>query len=195
MQRAGLAAAQPPPQSATAPRLVAPARGILLYRGDVGRHEVLLADLGGPWWRRQEVGAWSIPKGECMADEEPYLAARREFVEELGVAAPDCDALPLGEIRQRAGKRVLAWALPGDLDASAIRSNTFNLEWPPHSVSFATSLRLTAPSGSRSKPPDRESIPHRGSCSIGSKRRCSSRAPASAQVLLRLPRIFRVGMA
>lgn len=71
-----------------------------------------------------------------MADEEPYLAARREFVEELGVAAPDCDALPLGEIRQRAGKRVLAWALPGDLDASAIRSNTFNLEWPPHSGKF-----------------------------------------------------------
>ena len=113
-----------------------PSAGILLYRGDAGRHEVLLVHPGGPWWRRQEAGAWSIPKGECMADEEPYLAARREFVEELGVAPPDREALPLGEIRQRAGKRVLAWALPGDLDASAIRSNTFNLEWPPHSGKF-----------------------------------------------------------
>ena len=113
-----------------------PSAGILLYRGDPGRHEVLLVHPGGPWWRRQEAGAWSIPKGECMADEEPYLAARREFVEELGVAPPDREALPLGEIRQRAGKRVLAWALPGDLDASAIRSNTFNLEWPPHSGKF-----------------------------------------------------------
>ena len=71
-----------------------------------------------------------------MADEEPYSAARREFVEELGVAAPDCEALPLGEIRQKAGKRVLAWALAGDLDASAIKSNTFTLEWPPHSGKF-----------------------------------------------------------
>ena len=71
-----------------------------------------------------------------MADEEPYSAARREFVEELGVAPPECEALPLGEIRQKAGKRVLAWALAGDLDARAIESNTFTLEWPPHSGKF-----------------------------------------------------------
>jgi predicted NUDIX family NTP pyrophosphohydrolase len=71
-----------------------------------------------------------------MADEEPYSAARREFVEELGVAPPDCEALALGEIRQKAGKRVLAWALAGDLDASAIKSNTFTLEWPPHTGKF-----------------------------------------------------------
>jgi predicted NUDIX family NTP pyrophosphohydrolase len=71
-----------------------------------------------------------------MADEEPYCAARREFVEELGIAPPDCEALPLGEIRQKAGKRVLAWALAGDLDAGAIKSNTFTLEWPPHSGKF-----------------------------------------------------------
>lgn len=113
-----------------------PSAGILLYRGDAGRHEVLLVHPGGPWWRRQEAGAWSIPKGECMADEEPYSAARREFVEELGVAPPDGEALALGEIRQKAGKRVLAWALPGDLDTSAIKSNTFTLEWPPHSGKF-----------------------------------------------------------
>jgi predicted NUDIX family NTP pyrophosphohydrolase len=71
-----------------------------------------------------------------MADEEPYCAARREFVEELGVPPPDGEALPLGEIRQKAGKRVLAWALAGDLDASAVKSNTFTLEWPPHSGQF-----------------------------------------------------------
>jgi predicted NUDIX family NTP pyrophosphohydrolase len=117
-------------------KLRGPSAGILLYRGDPGRHEVLLVHPGGPWWRRQEAGAWSIPKGECMTDEEPYLAARREFVEELGVPPPDCDALQLGEIRQRAGKRVLAWALPGDLDTTAVKSNTFNIEWPPHSGKF-----------------------------------------------------------
>jgi predicted NUDIX family NTP pyrophosphohydrolase len=71
-----------------------------------------------------------------MVEEEPYAAARREFVEELGVAPPDAEALPLGEIRQKAGKRVLAWALAGDLDATAIESNTFTLEWPPHSGQF-----------------------------------------------------------
>ena len=113
-----------------------PSAGILLYRGDAGRHEVLLVHPGGPWWRRQEAGAWSIPKGECMAGEEPYSAARREFIEELGVAPPEGEALELGEIRQKAGKRVLAWALPGDLDASAVKSNTFTLEWPPHSGQF-----------------------------------------------------------
>jgi len=113
-----------------------PSAGILLYRGEPGQHEVLLVHPGGPWWRRQETGAWSIPKGECMAQEEPYAAARREFVEELGVPPPDGEALPLGEIRQKAGKRVLAWALPGDLDATAIKSNTFTLEWPTRSGQF-----------------------------------------------------------
>ncbi len=71
-----------------------------------------------------------------MPDEEPYSAARREFAEELGIAPPDGDPLPLGEIRQKAGKRVLAWALAGDVDATAVKSNTFDLEWPPHSGQF-----------------------------------------------------------
>ena len=71
-----------------------------------------------------------------MADEPPYSAARREFVEELGAPPPDGEPLSLGEVRQKAGKRVLAWALAGDLDASAIKSNTFTLEWPPHSGQF-----------------------------------------------------------
>lgn len=110
--------------------------GILLHRGPSGQREVLLVHPGGPWWRRQEKGAWSIPKGECMPGEDPYSAARREFGEELGVAPPDGDALPLGEIRQKAGKRVLAWALAGDVDAAAVKSNTFDLEWPPRSGQF-----------------------------------------------------------
>lgn len=113
-----------------------PSAGILLYRGDVGKLEVLLVHPGGPWWRRQEAGAWSIPKGELMTDEEPYTAARREFSEELGIDPPDGEALALGEIRQKAGKRVLAWALEGDLDATAIKSNTFTIEWPSRSGQF-----------------------------------------------------------
>ena len=113
-----------------------PSAGIVLYRGESASLEVLLVHPGGPWWRRQEKGAWSIPKGECMPDEEAYSAARREFAEELGVTPPAGEALPLGEIRQKAGKRVLAWALPGDLDASAVKSNTFTVEWPPRSGQF-----------------------------------------------------------
>jgi predicted NUDIX family NTP pyrophosphohydrolase len=76
---------------------------------------------------------WSIPKGEYGDGEDPLHAARREFEEELGVAPPGGDALDLGEIRQKSGKRVRAWALPGDLDATAITSNTVEIEWPPRS--------------------------------------------------------------
>ncbi len=110
-----------------------PSAGILLYRSTAAGLQVLLVHPGGPWWSRRDAGAWSIPKGECLVGEEPYLAARREFTEELGVAPPDGERLELGEIRQKGGKRVLAWALAGDLDASAITSNTFTLEWPPRS--------------------------------------------------------------
>ena len=88
---------------------------------------------GGPFWRRRDAGAWSIPKGECGPEEEPLAAARREFQEELGVAPPEGPVQDLGEIRQRSGKLVHAWALQGDLDASSVTSNTFELEWPPRS--------------------------------------------------------------
>jgi predicted NUDIX family NTP pyrophosphohydrolase len=108
----------------------------VLYRGDSGQREVLLVHPGGPWWRRQEAGAWSIPKGEGLPEEEPYIAARREFAEELGIAAPEGEPLALGEIMQKAGKRVVAWALAGDLDTTAINSNTFTIEWPPRSGQF-----------------------------------------------------------
>jgi predicted NUDIX family NTP pyrophosphohydrolase len=107
--------------------------GILLYRRRGGGLEVLLVHPGGPFWARRDAGAWSIPKGEHGADEDPLAAARREFGEELGVAPPDGPVLDLGEVRQKSGKRVRAWAAAGELDAAAIVSNTFELEWPPRS--------------------------------------------------------------
>jgi predicted NUDIX family NTP pyrophosphohydrolase len=110
--------------------------GILLYRhGDEGL-EVLVVHPGGPFFARRDAGAWSIPKGLYEPGEEPLACARREFAEELGSACPDGPALELGEIRQRNGKRVTAWAVQGDLDATAITSNSFELEWPPRSGHF-----------------------------------------------------------
>jgi predicted NUDIX family NTP pyrophosphohydrolase len=110
--------------------------GILLYRTSDDRTEVLLVHPGGPFWARRDRGAWSVPKGEYRDDENPQAAARREFEEELGVAAPDGTAIDLGQVRQRSGKIVHAWALHGDLDAAQIISNTFALEWPPRSGKF-----------------------------------------------------------
>jgi predicted NUDIX family NTP pyrophosphohydrolase len=94
---------------------------------------VLLVHPGGPFWAKRDEGAWSIPKGEYAPEEEPLAAARREFTEELGAEPPAGEPLDLGEIRQKSGKRVRAWGLPGDLDADAITSNRFTLEWPPRS--------------------------------------------------------------
>lgn len=110
-----------------------PSAGILLYRWSAGTLEVLLVHPGGPMWARRDHGAWSIPKGEFLADEDPLAAARREFEEELGAAPPDGDALALGEIRQRSGKRVLAWAIEGELEVATAHSNTCEIEWPPRS--------------------------------------------------------------
>jgi predicted NUDIX family NTP pyrophosphohydrolase len=94
---------------------------------------VLLVHPGGPFWARRDLGAWSIPKGEYEPDEDPLAAARREFQEELGTIPPDGPTEDLGEIRQKGGKLVRAWALQGDLDASEIISNTFPVQWPPRS--------------------------------------------------------------
>lgn len=88
---------------------------------------------GGPMWARRDAGAWSIPKGEYEAGEEPYAAARREFGEELGLPVPGGDGLDLGEVRQRSGKLVRAWALEGELDVSEIAGNTCLVSWPPRS--------------------------------------------------------------
>ena len=107
--------------------------GILLHRGRGQDLEVLLVHPGGPAWANRDAGAWSVPKGEHLDGEDPLAAARREFEEELGTAPPEGDAEDLGESRQKSGKRVRAWAIAGDLDATQIHSNTFEFEWPPRS--------------------------------------------------------------
>jgi predicted NUDIX family NTP pyrophosphohydrolase len=113
---------------------VASSAGILLHRLSGGEREVLLVHPGGPFWARRDAGVWSIPKGEYGPDEEPLAAARREFAEELGSPAPErSEPIDLGEIRQKSGKRVRAWALDGDLDVASVRSNTVEIEWPPRS--------------------------------------------------------------
>lgn len=114
---------------------MATSAGILLHRVSAGKLEVLLVHPGGPLWAKRDAGAWSVPKGEYEPGEEPLAAARREFLEELGSPAPDDGAAPidLGEIRQKSGKRVRAFALRGDLDVSTVRSNTVEIEWPPRS--------------------------------------------------------------
>ena len=103
-----------------------------MYRRVAATLEVLLVHPGGPYWRLRDEGAWSIPKGEIDAGEDASDAARREFAEETGKALMG-PLEPLGEIRQRGGKRVLAFAIEGDLDIQAIVSNTFEIEWPPKS--------------------------------------------------------------
>ena len=100
-------------------------------RGDDGI-EILLAHPGGPFWSRKDEGAWTIPKGLCLDGEEPAVAARREFAEETGHRV-EGDLLPLGMLKLMQGKVLHAFAIEGDLDAGAIVSNTFELEWPPRS--------------------------------------------------------------
>jgi predicted NUDIX family NTP pyrophosphohydrolase len=104
--------------------------GILLFRERQGATEVLLIKPGGPFWRRKDAGAWMIPKGEIEPGETPVEAALREFAEETGVALESVP-IPLATIRQSAGKIVEAFAVEGDLDADAIRSIEFEMEWPP----------------------------------------------------------------
>jgi len=106
--------------------------GIVAFRRRHGRIEVLLVHPGGPFWRNKDLGAWSIPKGEYDVGEEAEATARREFREELGIELTQ-DLLPLGEIRQRGGKVVKAFAVETDVEAENIRSNIFEIEWPPRS--------------------------------------------------------------
>lgn len=108
--------------------------GILLYRrGADGDREVLLVHPGGPFWTRKDLGAWSIPKGEHGDEEDPQACALRELEEETGVALDAGGLMDLGEVRQRGGKVVRAWACEGDLDVTRLVSNTFTMEWPPRS--------------------------------------------------------------
>jgi predicted NUDIX family NTP pyrophosphohydrolase len=127
-RRAGAAAAKMSPVSAAAR-----SAGLLVFRERDGALQVLLAHMGGPFWVRKDAGAWTIPKGELEAGEEPADGARREYAEELGHAPPAGPLLDLGEVRQRSGKRVQAFAVEGDFDPAQLRPGTFELEWPPRS--------------------------------------------------------------
>jgi predicted NUDIX family NTP pyrophosphohydrolase len=112
----------PPPLSA----------GILLFRQRAGETQVLLIKPGGPYWRSRDAGAWMIPKGAIEPGETPIEAALREFAEETGSILTSVP-FPLATVRQAGGKTVMAFAVEGDLDASAVRSNEFEVEWPPRS--------------------------------------------------------------
>ena len=109
--------------------------GILMYRFQGDRVEVFLAHPGGPYWAKKDKAAWSIPKGEFSAEEEPLAAAKREFEEETGTEI-NGPFLELGELRQPNGKVVHVWAVEGDSDPESIVSNTFEMEWPPKSGKF-----------------------------------------------------------
>jgi predicted NUDIX family NTP pyrophosphohydrolase len=107
--------------------------GILLYRWRDGSLEIFLVHPGGPYWKKKDFGAWSIPKGEYEVGDNPIAAAKREFEEETGFAPPTGELKSLSEIKLGSGKVVTAWAVEGDCDANAIRSNVFSMEWPPKS--------------------------------------------------------------
>jgi predicted NUDIX family NTP pyrophosphohydrolase len=119
------------PRRATSPRRES--AGILLWRRAGDSFEVLIGHPGGPYFVRKDAGHWSLPKGEIEPGEQPIDVARREFEEETGHPVPDGPMLELGEIRQKGGKFVVAWAVQGDLDPSEATSNTFEVEWPPGS--------------------------------------------------------------
>jgi predicted NUDIX family NTP pyrophosphohydrolase len=107
--------------------------GILLFRGRDPAFRLLLVHPGGPFWAKKDLGAWSIPKGEHEEGEDPLAVARREFQEELGEPAPAGEAIELGELVQPSRKVITAFAIEGDFDPSRLKSNLFELEWPPRS--------------------------------------------------------------
>lgn len=106
--------------------------GLLMFRGRDSELQVFLVHPGGPFWKKKDAGAWSIPKGEYEEGEDPLEAAKREFEEETGIK-PAGEFLALDQIKQPSGKIITAWALEGDCSPEKIRSNTFSMEWPPKS--------------------------------------------------------------
>ena len=106
--------------------------GILLYRKRDGVIEVLLAHMGGPIWGKKDNGAWSIPKGETNEGEDIFAAAQREFTEETGLVAQG-NFIKLGSVVSASGKHIHVWAVVGDCNYATLTSNTFTMEWPPHS--------------------------------------------------------------
>jgi predicted NUDIX family NTP pyrophosphohydrolase len=107
--------------------------GILLCRGSGAELRLLLVHPGGPFWAKKDEGAWSIPKGEYDEGEDPLAVARREFEEELGSPTPAGDVIELGELVQPSRKQITAYAIEGDFDPSSLKSNLFEMEWPPKS--------------------------------------------------------------
>ncbi len=106
--------------------------GLVMYRTQGGKLEVLLVHLGGPFWAKKDEGAWFIPKGEIATGEDKFSAAKREFEEETGIK-PEGAFVPLGRVRHKSGKTVVAWGFEGTCNPHAIKSNTFTMEWPPRS--------------------------------------------------------------
>lgn len=104
----------------------------MLFRKAEAGIEVFLVHPGGPFWKKKDLGAWSLPKGEYDEGEDPLAAAKREFTEETSLIV-DGDFVALGELKQPSGKVVSAWALEHDLDPARVKSNTFSMEWPPKS--------------------------------------------------------------
>jgi predicted NUDIX family NTP pyrophosphohydrolase len=117
--------------------VAATSAGILLFRPVAEAVEVLLVHPGGPYWKKKDLGAWSIPKGEVGEGEEPQACALRELEEELGagfsISSPEL--IELGSVRQKGGKVVHCWAVERDFDPATLHSNTFTMEWPPRSGS------------------------------------------------------------
>jgi predicted NUDIX family NTP pyrophosphohydrolase len=112
--------------------MAAKSAGLVMYRITHGEIEVLLVHPGGPYWAKKDESAWSIPKGEIGASEDTLEAAKREFAEETGFEA-EGPFVELGSVRHKSGKRVTAWAFRGDCDPTRMKSNTFEMEWPPRS--------------------------------------------------------------
>ncbi len=107
--------------------------GLLVYRIKTNQPEVLIVHPGGPFWSKKDRGAWSIPKGEYDETEDPLNTAKREFEEETSFPPPNGEYIDLGEIKRKDGKYIKAWAVEGDLDETKIKSNEFEMEWPPKS--------------------------------------------------------------
>jgi predicted NUDIX family NTP pyrophosphohydrolase len=112
--------------------------GLMMYRRRGGNVEVLLVHPGGPFFKNKDAGTWTIPKGEPAEGEELIDTARREFQEETGVTLDNAKLLPLGDVKQKAGKVVHAWAFEGDCDPDAIKCNTFRMQYPPGSGQWRT---------------------------------------------------------
>jgi predicted NUDIX family NTP pyrophosphohydrolase len=110
--------------------------GLLMYRTNHGQMELLLVHLGGPFWKNKDRGAWFVPKGEVNPGEDLLDAAKREFQEETGMA-PQGDFVSLGSVKHKSGKTVHAWAIEGDCEPRTLKSNTFEMKWPPKSGRMA----------------------------------------------------------